>query len=176
MRLHAFSPNFLVPNSPTSDEAPKDNGYAARLSYLSNNQTVELYGRIHAELFNSDKLLINGVDMNIKLTRALEVFYVWGPSDDTKLRIKILDGTLFVTQVEFKPPLLAHANVLGMKCKAHYTVTRTQIKTFTASSGAQDVSIDNAFLGQIPERILKAMAKNAAFVGSASTNPFHFHN
>jgi hypothetical protein len=39
-----------------------------------------------------------------------------------------------------------------MKRKAHYPITHTQIKTFTASSGAQQVSIDNAFLGPIPEK------------------------
>jgi len=37
-------------------------------------------------------------------------------------------------------------------------------------------SIDNAFLGLVPERFLIAMVKNTAFVGSASTNPFHFHH
>jgi hypothetical protein len=42
--------------------------------------------------------------------------------------------------------------------------------------GAQQVSIDNAFLGPIPERILIALVKNNAFFGSASTNPFHFHH
>jgi len=63
-----------------------------------------------------------------------------------------------------------------MKRKAHYLVTHTQIKNFTASSGAQQVSIDNAFLGPIPERILIAMVKNTAFVDSVSTNQFHFHH
>jgi hypothetical protein len=82
-------------------------------------------------------MLINGVDMNIKLTRAPEAFYLLGSSDDAKLRIKILDATHFVTEIKLKPPLLlAHANVLGMKRKAHYPVTHTQIKTFTESSGA----------------------------------------
>jgi hypothetical protein len=58
-------------------------------------------------------MLINGVDMNIKLARAPEAFYLLAPSDDTKVHIKILDATLFITQVELKPPLLpAHANVL----------------------------------------------------------------
>jgi len=122
-------------------------------------------------------MLINGVDTNIKLTRAPEAFYLLAPSDDNKVRIKILDATLFITQVELKPPLLlAYANVLGMKRKAHYPVTHTQIKTFTASSGAQQVSIDNAFLGPIPERIVIALVKNKSFVGSASTNPFNFHH
>jgi hypothetical protein len=54
--------------------------------------------------------------MNIKLTRTSEAFYLLGPSDDTKVRIKIMDANLFLTQVEPKPPfLLAHANVLAMK-------------------------------------------------------------
>jgi len=74
-------------------------------------------------------MLINDVDMNIKLTRAPDAVYLLAPSDDNKVRIKILDATLFITQVELKPPLLlAHANVLGMKRKAHYPVTRNQIK------------------------------------------------
>jgi hypothetical protein len=33
-------------------------------------------------LFSSYKMLINGVDMNIKLTRAPEAFYLWWPYDD----------------------------------------------------------------------------------------------
>jgi len=39
-------------------------------------------------------MLINGVNMNIKITRASEAFYLLAPSDDTKLCIKILDATL----------------------------------------------------------------------------------
>jgi hypothetical protein len=36
-------------------------------------------------------------------------------------------------------------------------------------------SIDNAFLGPIPERLLIVLVNNSAFVDSATTNPFHFH-
>jgi len=125
-------------------------------------------------------MLINGVDMNIKLKRAPEWFYLLTPSDDNKVCIKILDATIFITQAELKPPLLPlllpHANVLAMKCKVHYTVTHTQIEMFTAISGAQQVSIANAFLGPIPERILIVFVKNTAFVGSVSTKLFHFHH
>ena len=63
-----------------------------------------------------------------------------------------------------------------MKRKAHYPVTHNQIKNFTASSGSQQISIDKAFLGRIPERILIALVKNNSFVGSASTNPYHFQH
>ena len=131
------------------------NGHTTRLKYIGNSQTVELYGRLHADLFNSDKMLINGVDRNIKLTRRPEAFYLLAPNDNTKVRIKIVDANLFITQVELKTPLLlAHANALAMKCKAHYPVTHAQIKTFKESSGTQQISINNAFLGPVPDRIL----------------------
>ena len=112
--------------------ADKENkSYATRLNCLSKSQTVELYGGLHADLFNSDRMLINCVVMNIRLTRAPEAFYLLGPEEDPKVRIKILDATLFIPQVDLKSPLLlAHANVLGMKRKAHYPVTHTHIKIF----------------------------------------------
>jgi len=115
--------------------------------------------------------------MNIKLTRTPEALYLLAPKDHAKVRIQILDAILFISKVELKPPLLlANVNVLAMKRKAHYPVTHTQIKTFTASSGTQQISINNAFLGPVPDRILIVLVKNAAFVVSASTNPFHFHH
>ena len=128
-------------------------------------------------MFDSYKMLINRVDMNNKRTRAPELFYLLAPSDDNKVRIKIFDATLFITHVELKPLLvLAHANALAMKHKAHYPVTHSQIKTLTAIYGVQDVSIENAFPGTVPERILIAFVKNTPFVGSARTNQFHFHH
>ena len=81
----------------SSQELKDNNGYSSRLKYIGNSQTVELYGRLHADLFNSDKMLINGVGMNIKLTRTPEASYLLAPKDDTKVRIKILDATRFTT-------------------------------------------------------------------------------
>jgi hypothetical protein len=109
----------------SSQELKDNNGYTTRLNYIGSSLTVEMYGRLHAYLFNYDKMLINCVDMNIKITRTSEAFYLLAPTDDTKVRIKRLDGTLFINQVELKPPLfLAYANVLAIKHKAHYPVTR----------------------------------------------------
>ena len=57
-------------------------------------------------------MLIKGVVMNITLLRSREAFCLLAPSDDIKFCNKILDATLFITQVKLKPPfLLAHSNV-----------------------------------------------------------------
>jgi len=70
-------------------------------------------------------MLINGVDKNIKFARAPQAFYLLFPSDDKRVRIKISDATLFITQVELKTPLLLdHANDIEMKRIAHHPVTQ----------------------------------------------------
>ena len=58
----------------SSSELKDKIGYATRLNCLSDSQTLGLCGRFHADFFNSDKMLINDVDMNVKLTRAPEAF------------------------------------------------------------------------------------------------------
>ena len=93
---HAFSLKFLVPR--VALWTKKSSGYETLLNYLRNGQSLELYRRLHADMFNSDKILINVVDMNIKLTRAPETFYRLSPSDDTKGRIKILETILLTCQ------------------------------------------------------------------------------
>jgi len=50
-------------------------------------------------------MLINSVDMNIKLTCAPDALYLLAPSEDNKVLIKILDATLFIIQFVLKPPL-----------------------------------------------------------------------
>ena len=72
-------------------------------------------------MLNSDKMLINRVYMNMKLTRALDAFHLLAPSDDNKVRFMILDDSPF-------PLFLAHGNVLGIKRKAHYPDTILKLK------------------------------------------------
>jgi hypothetical protein len=172
--------SLMINDTPGTDgklTAVKGNkGYESRLAFLNNSKTITLSGKFHADLFNTNKMLLNGVNMDIKLTRAPETFYLLGPTNDTKVRIKIEDATLRIDQVEIKSPILeAHTKALVVKKKnAHYPITHTQIKTFTVGSGVQHISLNNAFTGPVPERLLVALVKNSSFVGSVSSNPFEF--
>jgi hypothetical protein len=100
-------------------------------------------GRLHGDFFSSNCTLINGVEMNIKLTHAPSLFYLLGHADHSEVKIKVMDSNVFVTQAELNPSIiLPHAKVLSRK-KPQYPVTYTQIKTCTTVSGAQQISIDN---------------------------------
>ena len=44
-------------------------GLGTRSKWTKASKTVELQGRIHSDLFNQEKLILNGVDLTVKLHR-----------------------------------------------------------------------------------------------------------
>ena len=44
-------------------------GLGTRSEWTKTSKTVELQGRIHSDLFNQEKLILNGVDLTVKLHR-----------------------------------------------------------------------------------------------------------
>jgi len=83
-------------------ELKDNNGYTTLLKYIGNSQTLEMYGRLHANFFNSHQIFINNVDMNIKLTRIPEAFSLLAPTNDTKVRIKILAACALCKWTSFR--------------------------------------------------------------------------
>ena len=53
------------------DTAGADNtGFTKRATFTANGKTVDLFGKIHADLFHQEKLLITNVGMHIKMVRS----------------------------------------------------------------------------------------------------------
>jgi len=116
--------------------------------------------------------------MHIKLTKAKPSFYLMNKDAETKTVFKFLDAQLSVNRVRTRPSfLLAHNIALEKGAPARYNLTTVELKSFTFSSGAQSLSIDNAVLGPIQKRLLYTMVKNTEFLGYLTTNPYYFrHN
>lgn len=148
-----------------------------RKKQFGKSQTVELMGRVHADLLNQPKFLINGIDLRLIFTLEKPDFYIMTDTAADTSYLQILDATLFMNHVTVNPSiLLAHQAVLT-KQNAVYPYKRVEIKTYTISPGSLTMTIDNAVLGQLPNLILIGILDNVAFNGSRSKNPFNFaHN
>jgi hypothetical protein len=55
-------------------------------------------------------------------------------------------------------------------------ITLLYILRLRPGAGAQQVTVDNAFLLPNPEGLLTTKVKNFDLVDSATTNPFQFHD
>nr|XP_034832232.1 uncharacterized protein F54H12.2-like [Maniola hyperantus] len=151
-------------------------GYAKREELAKESKTIEMIGHIHADIFNQDKFLINGVEMRLKLVRSKDTFNLMCSSADGKFKVHISSASLIMRKVRINPSvLIAHEKVLATTT-AKYPVTRAEVKVLTIPSGIQGKMLDNVFLGQIPKRCIVGFVGNSAFNGTLNTNPLNFAN
>ena len=54
-------------------------GLVARRKLLSTTQSVDLIGHLHCDVFNQEKLLVNGVEVRVRLVRSRDSFCLMHP-------------------------------------------------------------------------------------------------
>lgn len=160
-----------------SIEAGKNIGLDKRKEMFGKSGEVELISRLHCDMFNQHKYLINGVDLRVILTLESPNFYVMAEDTDTS-SIKILDATLYVPHLTVNPQiLLAHHQILQKGRNVVYPYQRVEVKSYSISPGGQTMSIDNVILGNLPNLLLFAMTDHRGYSGKRSLNPFNLtHN
>ena len=135
-------------------------GLGTRSKWTKTSKTVELQGRIHSDLFNQEKLILNGVDPMVELHRHKPEF-CWLSSDTAPAyKFIIVDAILYVKKIELTPSVFNAINTVLNDKDAQYTITRTSPKVFTVPRGQQSQDIDNAFFGEKPKRIAICMMDN----------------
>ena len=131
-----------------------------RSEWTKTSKTVELQGRIHSDLFNQEKLILNGVDLMVKLHRHKPEFCLISVDAAPAYKIIIMDAILYVKKIELTPSVFNAINTVLNDKNAQYTVTRTTLKIFTVPEGQRSQHIDNAFLCEISKRIAVCMMDN----------------
>ena len=120
-----------------------------RREWRKTSKIVELQGGIHSDLFNQEKLILNGVDLTMKLHRHKPEFCLLSGDTDPAYKITIVDTILYVKKIELTPSVFNAINTVLNDKNAQYAITRTTPKVFTVPRGQQSQHIDNAFLGEI---------------------------
>lgn len=64
---------------------------------------IEMYRRIHSDLFNVPQLFWPGAKLQIKFTKATSNFYVLSSKSDARTVLKFSDATLYVKHVKRMP-------------------------------------------------------------------------
>ena len=153
-------------------------GLRTRSEWTKASKTVELQGRIHSDLFNQKKLILNGVDLMVKLHRHKPEFCLLSANTAPAYKIISVDAILYVKKIELTPSVFNAINTVLNDKNSQYAITRTTPKVFTVPRGQQSQNIGNAFLGEIPKRIAICMMDNDSYNGNYKKNPFNIkhHN
>ena len=157
------------------DDAGNNEGFAERGKFISASKSVEMIGRLHCDIFQQDRYLLNKVDMHIKLIRSPEQFHLM--ADGTAYKTIIEDAVMYVRKVKINPTLVnEHNKQMSTGHLVKYPVRRGVVSTFTISQGSMSVNKDNVIMGQLPRRVVVGLVSNKAFNGSVADNAFNFKN
>ena len=153
------------------EDAEHNDGLKLRRKWITGSNLVTMIGKPHLDLFFQDRLMLNGLDMRMRLVRSKDTFSVMGNG-----KVKIKDVCLYVRKVKLHPTVqLGHLKALE-RATAKYPIRRVETKVFSVPQGNMSVSQENVFLGQLPKRIVIGCVKNSTFNGQASKNPFNFEH
>lgn len=154
------------------DSNPNE-GFKKRAALFKSSATVDMMGRLHVDLFNQDRLLLNLVDVKVKLIRNKPEFCLLGEGD---YKIVFDHVSLFVRKVRINPGvIIGHAKALE-KSTAKYPIDRVLCKVFSIPQSSYSFVQDNVFSGQMPKRLVLACVDNDAFNGNYKKSPFEFNH
>ena len=166
-----------TPDMDEVDQAADENtnvGFKARGALTATSKSVEMIGRLHCDIFQQDRYLLNGVEMNVKLIPSSEAFHLMG---DAAYKTTIQDACLYVRKVKLNPSIsVQHNKLLNQNKLAKYPIRRGVVTSFTIPNNNQSINKDNVIMGQLPRRMVVGLVTNKAFNGAKDANPFNFQN
>jgi hypothetical protein len=135
---------------------------------------VEFIGPLLADICDQDRLIPNGVDIDIKLFENKDDFRLTTFPDNTKAEIVLEEVKLQVCKVT-----VTDAAIVGVESKmthqpCRYPMLRTDLRTFNISQGLYSEIAEDMFQGEVPTRLVIGMVDAEAYAGSTKLNPYRF--
>ena len=173
---HLSSSLFYKETAYTMDASENNTGYKARRQIAVNGE-LEMESPIHADIFNQNKYLLNGVQLLLKLYRSKPEFALMTTkTDQTKYKIQITDAVLIIRKIKIAPAIMAaHALTLN-KFTAKYPICRCDMRHISIPKGLQNTVLDSFSFGQLPQRVVVTLVDSAAFNGNLHSNPYNFEH
>ena len=148
-------------------------GLVQRGQFSAESAEVDLLGPLHSDIFFCERLMLNSVDLRIKLIRNNDAFCLMGLRD-SEFCLKIISASLFVKKVTVSPAVrLGHAAAL-MKGNALYPLSRVCVKTYSIPENSRICNQENLFLGAMPRYLALAMVRVDSFSGRRDLSPLTF--
>ena len=135
----------------------------------------EAYGKIHCDIFNINKYMLNNIDIKLVFSRSADDFCLFGDKG-LKGNVSIRDTFLRIRRVKISNAvMLAHAMALE-QTTAKYPIKRVLLKPFVIPNSSDVFTISGIHFGIMPTRVVVGFVKPSAYGGTIEEDPFYFHH
>ena len=152
-------------------------GFAKRHKFIENGNQFVLSGPIFADIFMTDRLLLNMMDLKVVLNRSTDDFClmeIGNDSDPIKPRVKLTDVVLKIWKVKVDQPVSDGVERMLKQTPALYPIRRVECKILTIPEQLPNIRQDNIFSGIIPKTFVVGLVHVDAYNGVYGKNPYNF--
>jgi hypothetical protein len=140
-------------------------GLYSRWFYTREGGIVELEGPLLLDLFQQERLILNGVGMTLKLWPSKNAFRLMSNGSPPDEKIKIVDASLKMCIHRPNPALVMAHNRLLEKSLALYPFMTSSLKIASIADGEYSFSADDMFQGEVPSQFLLGLVSSRAYGG-----------
>ena len=151
-------------------------GFAKRHKLIENGNQFVLSGPIFADIFMTDRLLLNMLDLKVVLNRSTDAFCLMeiGNSSPIEPRVHLTDVVLKIRKVKVDQPVSDGVERMLKQTPALYPIRRVECKILTIPENLPNIRQDNIFSGIIPKSFVFGLVAVDAYNGTYGTNPYNF--
>ena len=152
-------------------------GFAKRHKFIENGNQFVLSGPIFSDMFMSDRLLLNMLNLKVVLNRSPNAFCLMDRNNDNSMinpKVKLTDVVLRIRKVKVDPAINDATETMLKQTPALYPIQRVECKVLTIPNSLPGVRQDNIFSGVIPKSFVFGLVDVDASNGSYGKNPYNF--
>ena len=150
-------------------------GFAKRHQFIKNGNRFVLSGPIFSDIFMTDRLLLNMMDLKVVLNRSSDAFSLMDLNDPTiEPKVQLTDVVLKVRKVKVDQSVSDGVERMLKQTPALYPIRRVECKILTIPEQLPNIRQDNIFSGIIPKSFVFGLVHVDAYNGTYGKNPYNF--
>ena len=153
-------------------------GFAQRHKFITNGNQFVLSGPIFSDIFMTDRLLLNMLDLKVVLNRSTDSFSLMeiGNTGDNIIepKVHLTDVVLKIRKVKVDQAVSDGVERMLKQTPALYPIRRVECKILTIPEQLPNIRQDNIFAGIIPKSFVFGLVHVDAYNGTYNKNPYNF--
>ena len=153
-------------------------GFAKRHQFIKNGNRFVLSGPIFSDIFMTDRLLLNMLDLKVVLNRSSDAFSLMeiGNNPAIEPKVQLSDVVLKVRKVKVDQSVSDGVERMLKQTPALYPIRRVECKILNIPPNLPNVRQDNIFSGIIPNSFVVGLVDVDASTGEYGKNPYNFQH
>ena len=153
-------------------------GFAKRRQFIINGNQFVLSGPIFSDIFMTDRLLLNMMDLKVVLNRSADSFSLMeiGNNPAIEPKVHFTDVVLKVRKVKVDQSVSDGVERMLKQTPALYPIPRVECKILTIPQNLPNTRQDNIFSGIIPKTFVFGLVHVDAATGIYDKNPYNFQH